>query len=127
MHFTVGWAGFDDYELLLNQENCQIRPPEAVPHNPAEGDCTFQHGMCGWEIVEPEGEENFKFHRTTSNTSMAQGPTFDHYGDPYGYYLMAYGKLGQNQGAIATVKSPIFEGFDSDQCFHFHWSLNVIP
>ena len=37
---TVGWAGFDDYKLLLDTGfgDCEIRPPEAVPHKPAEGD-----------------------------------------------------------------------------------------
>ena len=36
----VGWAGFDDYKLLLDTGfgDCEIRPPEAVPHKPAEGD-----------------------------------------------------------------------------------------
>ena len=37
LHFIVGWAGFDDYELLLDQENCTIRPPEATPRPPTEG------------------------------------------------------------------------------------------
>ena len=54
------------------------------------------------------------------------GPPTDHFGDPYGFYLMAYGSLGMHENAQAIVKSSIFPGFDSDQCFHFHWSLNVI-
>ena len=38
--YLVGWAGFDDYKLLLDTGfgDCEIRPPEAVPHKPAEGD-----------------------------------------------------------------------------------------
>ena len=56
---------------------------------------------------------------------MAQGPSFDHFGDPYGYYMMTYGQLGSKEGAIATLKSPIFPGFDDNQCFHFHWIFNV--
>ena len=39
---------------------------------------------------------------------------------------MAYGSLGMHENAQAIVKSSIFPGFDSDQCFHFHWSFNVI-
>ena len=31
-----------------------------------------------------------------------------------------------HENAQAIVKSSIFPGFDSDQCFHFHWSFNVI-
>ena len=89
------------------------------------GDCNFQHSTCDWEIVEPEGDEKFKFHRTNSNSSMAQGPSFDHFGDPFGYYMMTYGQLGSKEGAIATLKSPIFPGFDDNQCFHFHWIFNV--
>ena len=56
---------------------------------------------------------------------MAEGPSFDHFGDPYGYYMMTYGQLGSKEGAIATLKSPIFPGFDDNQCFHFHWVFNV--
>ena len=43
--FSVGWAAFDDFELLadIKDEECAIKPPEAVPHVPSLGDCTFQH------------------------------------------------------------------------------------
>ena len=57
---------------------------------------------------------------------LISGPPTDHFGDPYGFYLMAYGSLGMHENAQAIVKSSIFPGFDSDQCFHFHWSFNVI-
>ena len=42
--FSVGWAAFDDFELVADNkdEECAIKPPEAVPHIPSLGDCTFQ-------------------------------------------------------------------------------------
>ena len=42
--FSVGWAAFDDFELVADDkdEECVIKPPEAVPHIPSLGDCTFQ-------------------------------------------------------------------------------------
>ena len=53
--FSVGWAGFDDYELALDAgDNCKILPPEATPHEPSVGDCNFQHGLCDWEISKPD-------------------------------------------------------------------------
>ena len=95
--FSVGWAGFDDYELLPNQENCNIKPPEATPHEPSEGDCIFQHSLCDWELVPPPegGDDLFQFIRTNFNKSVITGPEYDHFGDKFGYFLIAYGELGE--------------------------------
>ena len=82
--FSVGWAAFDDFELIadIKDEECAIKPPEAVPHVPSLGDCTFQHSLCDWNSNKKEG---FSFKRITGNdTSEHEKPSFDHFGDPYG-------------------------------------------
>ena len=123
--FLVGWAGFDDYELIPDQDNCKLRPPEAVPHEPETGDCYFQHSNCGWEIVQHgEEENNFQFVRTNANESVIQGPKYDHFGDPYGKFVIAYGELQSPEGTLAELRSPMFENVPS-QCFHFHFTFKV--
>ena len=74
--------------------------------------------------VGSQSDGDFSFVRTTSNKSVIEGPSYDHYGDPYGYYIIAYGEWNSNDGATTTLKSPIFENIP-EQCFHFHFSFNV--
>ena len=60
-----------------------IKPPEAVPHIPSLGDCTFQHGLCDW--THWNGEEGFSFKRISGNDANENDkPSTDHFGDPYG-------------------------------------------
>ncbi len=77
----------DDFTLEFGQTDCQITPNEAVPHNPSQGDCTFQHSLCDWKLVEPEGELMFKFNQTNGqdlHEANVPAPETDHYGDPHG-------------------------------------------
>ena len=42
-----------------------------------------------------------------------------------GYYVIAFGELESKEGDVAVMKSPIFENIP-EQCFHFHFTYNVI-
>ncbi len=90
--FDQGWAAFDDFELVtLNQgETCNIYPPEAVPHVPSRGDCTFQHGLCDWvPVAAGDTDDMFDWKRIHGNQSLENPhPETDHYGDPIGTCVM---------------------------------------
>lgn len=83
---TDGWAGFDDFHMLQIQEQCDIRPPEAVPHLPSLGDCIFQRSLCQWTAVAATSPNEFEWKRITGNNTNdeQEKPSTDHHGDPYG-------------------------------------------
>ncbi len=57
----------DDFVLDFGEAlDCPINPPEAEPHKPSLGDCTYQHTLCEWKIVLAENPETqFVFNQTT--------------------------------------------------------------
>ncbi len=85
---SVGYAAVDDFDLEFQDIECPILPNEAVPHEPSQGDCTFQHTPCDWTLVDPlDPQDGFKINRTNGkylNDAAIANPGTDHFGDPTG-------------------------------------------
>lgn len=91
-----GFVTIDQLELLDNESNCPISPPDADPSlttttttttittttiDPDWTSCTFENGLCSWEIEQHTTESYFFWTRTTSEMLVnenIEGPIFDH-------------------------------------------------
>ncbi len=94
-----GYVAIDEVELLQNPDNCGITPPEADPSyttttttttttdsttttiDPDWETCTFETGLCSWEIDYSFSGDAFFWNRTNSEileSENIEGPNFDH-------------------------------------------------
>ena len=78
-----GYVAVDDFTLEIN-DDCAIYPPDAKPTEPPPtttveppNECSFQYGLCNWELY----KGTFFFNRTTGSLMSQEsidGPPADH-------------------------------------------------
>lgn len=95
---SIGYITIDEVKLLQSAESCPITPPEADPSytstttttttvtttttiDPDWTLCTFETGLCSWEIDYSTTPDAFFWSRKNGeilDSENIEGPTYDH-------------------------------------------------
>ena len=126
---TAGWASLDD--LSLERKQCSYLPKDAMPPTsaptestpqPDEWFCSFQDDLCNFEV---EGDEEFKFRRTSGSEVEAIGVDHAENADGKFLYAQADGNTPPATDVFTYVISDEFDGKKHDiECFHFWFYLD---